>query len=119
MKTWWNYGFLIVLAIIVPFLIGVLPTIQVKSVYLGGGPVRQFAVNAVAQRLPPDVGNKMVNYFMAGTPVDEMLLYLPIAFNVSAFTLLFVFCFGTVAIETSNFIKNRVYQSQRQKAKGI
>ncbi len=118
MKTWWNYGFFIFFAIVIPFVPGLLPTIQLNGVYLGGGPVRQFFVNSIASHLPQEVGHKMVNSFMTGDIFDEIILFLPIALNISVITLLFVYCICVALIEGNNYVKSRIYHSQREKAKG-
>jgi len=118
MKTWWNYVGLIVMAIIVPFIIGLIPTFEFNGKIFGGGPIRQYIVNHIATYLPPSTANELIAQFMNGTTQDEIILYLPIAFNISAITLIIAFCFGTVLIEINNFIKNSIYKSERQKAKG-
>lgn len=118
MKTWWNYLYLVVLAIILPFIAGLLPTVQLKGKYVGGGPTREYFVNLVASILPPEKADILINHFMQASIVKEILLYLPIAINLSAIALLIVYALGTISIEVNNYVKTSIYKSQRQKAKG-
>ncbi|MBL4706771.1 MAG: hypothetical protein JKY54_19735 [Flavobacteriales bacterium] len=118
MKTWWNYAFLIVIAIAAPFVAGLLPTYQYKGNYIGGGPIRQFFINHVADMLPSDKAQNLVDMFMASSAMGEYLIYLPIALNISMILLIILFAIGTLLIEGNNFVKNSIYQSKRKRAKG-
>ena len=117
MKTWWNLLPAIVLAIVIPFLIGILPTIEVNNKHLGGGPIRQYFINIVAGNISPEKSAHLVELFENATVSGEIGLYLPIALNMSLASLLFMYCIGYTVIEGSNYIKNNIYNSQRSRAK--
>lgn len=118
MKTWWNCIPLIIGAIIIPFIAGILPTIKIKNNFYGGGVVRETAVNLLAEILPLEAGNKLVSAFIEGSIKMEILLYLPIAINLSAIALVIAYCLSTIWIESNNLIKTNIYKSKRQRAKG-
>ncbi len=118
MKTWWNYVYLIVIAMALPLFAGLLPTWEYKGKYFGGGIAREYAINFVAEYLPNEKATLLIEKFMSGTTSTEIMLYLPIAINVSAVALIIVYCVGTILITVNNLITNSIYQSKRQKAKG-
>jgi hypothetical protein len=119
MKTWWDYLRPLIFFYLVPFIAGVLPTYQRFGHFWGGGPIREFFINFVATRLPHDKAEILVRKFSEATTMGEIIIYLPIALNISLITLLLGYLIGFLSIEINNYIRTNVYKSKRQKAKGI
>jgi len=119
MKTWWDFLGVIILALVVPLLIAVAPTVEINGKFLGGGVVRQWVINNASNFLPVETANFFVSKFENATAIGEAFLFLPFAVNISAALLLIIFCIGNVIINVQNFISTSKFQSQRKKAKGI
>jgi len=118
MKTWWNFLPALLLVFLIPFIAGALPTLEIKGQYWGGGVVREFAINHVAQWLPHGKGQQYVAAFSQASLIREYVLYLPIALNVATVLFAVMACFYSMFITTSNWIDRKVYQSQRKASKG-
>jgi hypothetical protein len=118
MKTWWDYAAFLVILYLLPFVVGILPTVERFGRFWGGGPVRQFALNFVSSRMPADKAEILVNKFNDSTTLGEVLIYLPIALNVSLLLLIVGYFIGFLSIEINNYIRTNVYKSKRDKAKG-
>lgn len=118
MKTWWNFLHALVLAFLIPFIAGALPTLEFKGVFFGGGVVREFTINHVAQWLPHDKGTQYVSAFSSASFGREYLLYLPIALNIGTVLFTAMACIYSIFISASNWIYRKEYQSQRKASKG-
>jgi hypothetical protein len=118
MKTWWDYLGLMIFLFLLPIIAGILPTFEKFDKFWGGGVVREYFINLLAGRLPDDKAAILVQKFNESGVGGEILLYLPIALNISLITLFIGYLIGFVSIEVNNFIRTNVYQSKRQKAKG-
>jgi hypothetical protein len=117
MITWWHYFPMIILAALLPFIAGALPTKEFKGVDIGGGPVRQEAINIMANALPEKVGNELVQEFMSASKMDEYKLYLPFALNAALIMAWLAFIIGSVVITTNNWFSTNRYYSTRKAAK--
>ena len=118
MKTWWNYWPLMVIAFLIPFLIGALPTLDFNNKFYGGGIIRQHAINTIAVELPVAANNKYLNAFDSASTMGEYILYLPIALNCSAILMIATFLFFTFTMKVTNWMKRGEYKSQRKASKG-
>lgn len=119
MKTWWDYVGLLIFLYLLPFIAGVLPTFERFGRFWGGGPIREFFINFVATRLPQNKAEILVRKFSESTTMGEIIIYFPIALNISLITLFVGYLIGFTSIEMNNYIRTNVYKSKRQKAKGI
>lgn len=118
MKSWWDYYPVMIIAVIIPFIPGGLPTVALKGHYYGGGPVRQFLINKVAMMLPHETGQSYVDAFNAASVGKEYVLYMPIALNLSAGLVVFTFLMLTLKIQIENWMKRSEFSSQRKASKG-
>jgi hypothetical protein len=118
MKTWWDFYPVMILAVALPFLIGLAPTFEFASMTIGGGLVRQYGVNQVASFLPLEAGQTYVDAFMAAGYGGEVLLFLPIALNVSAVMAAITFAVFSGVIGLGNWVKRSELDSQRKASKG-
>ena len=117
MKTWWHYFPIILFAASIPFLIGALPTVEFNGQYWGGGPIRQFAINALAALLPDITSDHLINSFMKANSREEYLLYTPVAINLSLIFAWLAYGAGQLIISINNWFFKQKYQSQRLAAK--
>ncbi|MCP3671508.1 MAG: hypothetical protein GY814_13975 [Gammaproteobacteria bacterium] len=117
MKTWWDYWPGLLILALLPFLMGVLPTISVKGEYIGGGVIRQWGINSVAEYLPLAAGQQYIDAFVAASYGQECLLFLPLALSFSA--LLFGGCvlFYSRLIALGNWMKRKEYDDQASASK--
>ena len=117
MKTWWHYYPMLIIAGLIPFGIGTLPTVEVHGNYLGGGPIRQYAINWMADWLPAPANGQLVQAFMNTNQWGEYWLFLPVALNVSLLTCWIAFAVGQAVISLNNWVTSQKYHSQRLAAK--
>lgn len=117
MKTWFNYIFFLVFASAVPFIVGLLPTIEAGGRFFGGGPVRQYFVNLMVHLLPAEKSDALVNKFMSGGMAQEYLLYLPIALNLALICFLMGYCVCSIFMTINNSYLSNKFHSQRHTAK--
>jgi hypothetical protein len=117
MKTYWDYlpGFILVA--ILPFIVGALPTVQVFNRMLGGGPIRQFAINWVGRYLPSEPRSQLVDAFMSASKLGEYLLFLPIALNIALVLMWLVAITAAINVHFQNWFIANKYQSTRKAAK--
>ena len=118
MKTWFNFIPVIAIAILIPIIAILIPTVQIKNNHIGGGPIRQYLVNLIVDIMKPEYANKTVELFNQGSVGVEILLTLPIALNISCFGLILSACLCGLYIEICNYFTSGIYKSQRQRAKG-
>lgn len=116
-KTWWDFYPMMALAAAIPIIAGILPTVQLNGVYWGGGRVRQFAINFVAERLPAEGAQKIVTAFMESNTLGEIMLYMPIALNLVVISVFIAYSLAYTIIEVSNFINRSRFDQQRSNAK--
>lgn len=117
MKTWWHYYPMLLLVAAIPFGLGALPTVVFKGTTFGGGPIRQWGVNMIANFLPDHAQTAMIEYFMKSTPFGEYSVYLPFAINVALILTWFMFAIGQLIISLNNWAKAQQFKSQRRAAK--
>ncbi len=117
MKTWFNYLFIMIFASLIPFIIGLLPTIETGGRHYGGGPIRQYFVNKMVLILPSDKSELLVDKFMSGSVVDEYILYLPIALNISFCVFFITYCICNIFMTLNNSYVSNKFHSQRKIAK--
>lgn len=117
MKTYLDYlpGFILVA--LLPFIVGALPTINAFNHSLGGGPIRQFAINQLVKLLPPAPGQQLIDAFMKASALGEYLLYLPIALNIAVVLVWLVVLNATFSVRLQNWFISSKYQSTRKAAK--
>lgn len=118
MKTWWDYLVFLIILYLLPFVAGLLPTFEKFDRYWGGGVIREYFINLVASKLPDDKAQILVEKFNESSTMGEIMIYLPIAINISLITLFIGYLIGFVSIEVNNYIRTNVYKSKRLKAKG-
>lgn len=118
MKTWWDYWPLLFVAYFFPFLAACLPTVQIKGRYIGGGVIRQKAINALSEQLPNDVASSMVASFMQHGTANELLLFLPIGLNAALVFCTLAFFIASLHMKLSNAIKLNKYSLERKASKG-
>ena len=118
MKTWWDYYPVMILAVAGPLLAGAAPTFVVGSNPVGGGVIRQFGINQVAELLPLPVGQAYVDAFMGAGYGGEVLLFLPVAVNVAAMLAMLVYVAFSAVIRVGNWMKRSEFDSQRKASKG-
>lgn len=118
MRTWWDFYPVMVLAVGLPFLAGALPTFEVGTRVLGGGFVRQYGINRVAERLPLEVGQAYIDAFMGAGYGGEVLLFLPIALNLAAVLVAVAYVVFSAVIRLGNWVRRSEFDSQRKASKG-
>jgi len=118
MKSWWDYYPVMIFAVVAPFIPGLLPTVSFNGHFIGGGPIRQFFINQVAEILPVETGQRYVDAFNVASFGGEVALYLPIALNMAACLVLVVYAFYSGLIQVSNWMKRGEFKSQRKASKG-
>ncbi|MDX1694887.1 MAG: hypothetical protein R3208_14065 [Ketobacteraceae bacterium] len=117
MKTWWHYYPMLMIAGLIPFAVGALPTVEIDGRYLGGGPIRQAAINWLASWLPSPASGELVQAFMNTNQWGEYWLFLPIALNLSLLIGWVTYGIGQAVISLNNWVSSQKYHSQRQAAK--
>lgn len=118
MKTWWDYWPLMVFIFVVTFIPFSLPTKEFKGKMLGGGIVRQMAVNRVAEVLPPEAGQRYIDKFNTATSVEEFIIVSPVVLNLATILILITFFILSAWIRFVNWTKRSEFQSQRKASKG-
>jgi len=117
-KTWWDYYPAMLMGLVLPLLAILLPTGQLKGHVVGGGPVRQTLINAVSKYLPVDAAGRYVEAFNQATVGGEVVLALPVALNISAVVVAFLFVVLSGVMGLSNWMKRGEFSSQRKASKG-
>ena len=117
MTTWWHYYPIIIIAAMIPFIAGALPTIEIYGTDVGGGPVRQEAINMMATVLPEKAGHELIQTFMTASRVDEYIAYLPFAINAALVMAWAAFSLGNIIIRINNWFSTNRYYSTRKAAK--
>ncbi len=117
MKTWFNLIPLLILAFVTPMLVGLIPTIEWKDRFIGGGPIREESINLMVSIIPTEKGNILIDRFMESDIAGEYLLYLPIAINISLICVLIVYCLGSILITLNNAITNATFHEKRNAVK--
>lgn len=118
MKTWWDYYPVMLLALLLPFLVLLVPTGTIKGHIIGGGPVRQAMVNSVSKVLPPTSAEAYIEAFNTASVSKEVVLSLPVALNLSGALVVFFFLVLSSVMGFQNWMKRGEYSSQRKASKG-
>lgn len=99
--TWWDFWFALPVLFVLPFIPGLMPTIDFKGRYLGGGPVREWFANQLMIFLPYESQVQTADFFNTGLGA-EYSLYAIIAAHIG----LILVWVGFFSISTYMWIKN-------------
>lgn len=99
-------------------LIGFLPTFVFQNRYLGGGPVREWAVNTfLLPILSTGQAEKVVSWFYNATVLEECLLYGIIVLNLDVFMMPVFYGLGNTLMKLINWISIKDLQLKRSAAR--
>lgn len=99
-------------------LIGFFPTVSFQGQYLGGGPVRAWAVNTfLLPFLSAAQGGKVVAWYSQATVMQECFLFGIIALNLDVFMMPVLYGLGNVIIKINNWISIKELQLKRSAAR--
>jgi len=118
MKTWWDFYPLMIFMVLAPFGVTALPTFVIQRKWVGGGFIREYLMNTVANHLPAESGNAYVEMFATASVFKEYALVLPITLNLSAVCAVITFVVFTCLMNLINWMKRSEFQSQRKASKG-
>ena len=108
MITWVQLWPLLVSPLFLLGVAGLAPTVTVGGHVWGGGPLREWAVNALVLPLVPDrLGWHVVTWFQGASVWEEWALYGLIVLNLNALALPVLYGFGVGTIRWCAWITRR------------
>ncbi|MFQ5543872.1 MAG: hypothetical protein ACE5FY_05925 [Nitrospiria bacterium] len=118
MLTWIRLWPAFVFPVLVLNLIGFLPTLVFQGDYVGGGPVREWAVNTfLLPVLSVLQAEQIVLWFNQATVMEECFLYGVIVLNLDVLMMPVFYGLGNILMKISNWISIKELQLKRSAAR--
>lgn len=118
MISWYRLWPLFLLPL--PFMcFGFIPNFIINGRFLGGGIVREWAVNSLLfPLLPASQEDIIIHWWNAASIASECLLYGLIMLNLYAVLAPFIYGVGHLYIKFTNWYNRGTFTSERRKSKG-
>lgn len=94
--------------------IAAFPTLLIGGKVLGGGPVREYYLNAIVLPvLPSETSALLVHWFSAASAFQEWLLAFAVSININALMLPLLYALGIFIIKVSSWSAKKNIQLKR------
>ncbi len=113
-RTWWTFWPVLPISFFLALVPGMLPTLNVKGEFYGGGPIREFTINKFLSVYPYETQEQVSIFYNSASIMEEYMLYLIPAAHAGLIFMWVSYLLVTIFMNTSNWYENRAYQSKRQ-----